>query len=239
MPVGLIRGAVVGVVLSFIALLGFQALAAASNSKASLASFLTQAKHGVSGTFYEIYDVSGPVSGTVKVAQQDPSGDLPSSTGRGRWSFLFEATSGDSAQWIEHGPRAWDCLRRPGSIEWTCSGPGTFQHSNGFALAITPYIPMMVLSQITAADADLKPKELETARFNSIASAQFGVLECMTIVGLTSCLDRDGVLVSQHGGTYWTNISLELRSSSIPRSAFTLEGKSTSSGREFELLGNS
>ncbi|MGO8862441.1 MAG: hypothetical protein ACLQRH_17010 [Acidimicrobiales bacterium] len=57
----------------------------------------------------------------------------------------------------------------------------------------------------------------------------------MKVDETTSCLDHAGVMVSQQGGSYWTTITLVRYGSTVPSSAFILKGKSTSSGRKFEL----
>jgi hypothetical protein len=116
---------------------------------------------------------------------------------------------------------------------WTCSGPGSFEPSNGFFLSIIPYIPGVVLDDISAVTDGLKMHQVKDVRFLTSTSSRFGPLQCMKAYGTTSCLDHAGVLVSQRGGSYWTTVTLLQRRASVPASAFTLEGASTSSGRNF------
>jgi hypothetical protein len=78
--------------------------------------------------------------------RSQPAGQRPFTRGPGRWSFLYQSQLGASQQWIERKSRAWDCLRGKGTTKWTCSGPGQFEDSNGIFLAITPYIPDVVLN---------------------------------------------------------------------------------------------
>jgi hypothetical protein len=156
---------------------------------------------------------------------------------RGRWSFFYQSQTGASRQWIERGSQAWDCRRGGGATSWTCSGPGQFEDSNGFALSITPYIPDVVLGDISELTNGLQMHQVKGGiQFSTSTSSRFGPLQCMKVFGTTSCLDHAGVLVSQQGGSYWTTISLLQRSRSVPAAAFTLKGTSTSSGRSFEAF---
>ena len=213
-----------------------------SSSPPTVSSFLGLAERGLSGTFSESYRVTqgspseGYLSGTVDLAQHAPPGQLHLTKSTVRWSFVYLAQVGPSRQWIEKGSRVWDCIRDKGAAKWTCSGPGPYEPSNGFALAIQPYIPGVVLDNISEVTNGLKTHQAMGIHFSTSTSSQFGPLQCMEALGTTSCLDQQGVLVSQQGGSYWTTIALLRRSASAPTSAFTLRGKSTSSGRKFELL---
>jgi len=201
-------------------------------------SFLSLAARGISGTFSESYQVTqGSIAGRVDLAQEGRAGQLPLTKGPVRWSFVYLAREGPSRQWIERGPRAWDCVRRMAATKWTCSGPGQFEDSNGFAISITPYIPGVVLNNISEVTNDQEMHQIVSIRLSTSTSPQFGPLQCMEVSGTTSCLDRAGVLVSQQGGPYWTTVTLLQRDASVPASAFTLKGRSTSSGHKFEDFG--
>lgn len=218
-----------------------QAGAASPPSHETINAFVALARLGVSGTFSAVYAVSqgslaGSLAGTVEVAQEASPRQRPFTTGPGKWSFLYQSSAGYTLQWIERGPRAWDCRRAAGVTAWTCSGPGQFQPSNGFFLAVTPFIPGVVLGDINELTGGLKAHGVKGIQFFASMSARFGSLQCMKVDGTSSCLDHAGVLVSQQGGSYWTTITLLRRSSAVPSSAFVLNGKSTSSGRKFELL---
>jgi hypothetical protein len=203
----------------------------------TVASFLALATRGISGTFSASYQVAqGPLSRTVDLAQEGSSEQLPLTSGAARWSFVYRTPAGHSMQWIERGSRVWDCVRNKGAPKWTCSGPGRFQPSNGFILSTTPYIPGVVFNDIAAVRNGLATHQALGIQFFTSTSPRFGPLQCMEALGTTSCLDRAGVLVSQEGGPYWTTVTLLRRNASIPASAFTLRGKSTSSGRRFKLF---
>jgi hypothetical protein len=233
----LARSALLGIVVIIVSVVVpsiASGTAARSPSHDTVPSFLTLAERGISGTFFEEYYVTqGPLSGTVDLAQEGSPGQLPLTEGSVRWSFLYLTPDGSSRQWIERGSRAWDCLRGEGATGWTCSGPGTFEPSNGLALATTPYIPGVVLDDISAVTDGKRMHRAEDISFSTSTSPRFGPLQCLKAYGTTSCLDRAGVLVSQRGGSYWTTVTLLRRSASVPASAFTLEGASTSSGRSF------
>jgi hypothetical protein len=212
-----------------------------ASSPQTVGSFLALATKGISGTFSESYQVTqGSLSRTVDLAQKGPPGGLPLNKGSVpssvRWSFVYRTQMGHSMQWIEKGSRAWDCVRNDGAARWTCSGPGQFQPSNGFALSTVSYIPGVVLSDISEVTNGQETHPALGTRFSTSASPRFGPLQCMEALGTTSCLDHAGVLVSQQGGPYWTTVTLLQRSPSVPASAFALKGKSTSSGRKFELF---
>ena len=208
-----------------------------SSPPQSVDSFLALAARGISGTFSEVYQVTqGPLSGTVDLAQKGPPGQLPLTKGPVRWSFVYQSKAGFSRQWIERGSRAWDCVRPKGVTRWTCSGPGQFEGSNGFLISITPYIPGVVLDDIGEVRDGQETHLARGVRFSTSTSSRFGLLQCMEVSGSTACLDRAGVLVSQQGGSYWTTVTLLQRSASVPASAFTLRGRSTSSGHKFRDL---
>lgn len=216
------------------------ALTGASTSK--LASL---AKAGVSGSFHEVYRVVGPVNGTVEVTRQAARGRRPYVTGPGKWSFVFRASTGISSQWIEEGSRAWDCWHFSGVVQWTCSGPGTYETANGFILSVEPYIPGVVLTEVEALQEALKTKPTPVKHLSLFGStsAHFGPLQCLKVeaVGIgniTWCFDRHGVLVTQRGGSssYWTSVTLLEYQSAVPHSAFQLLGPSTSSGPNFTTV---
>lgn len=207
-----------------------------SSPPQTVGSFLALAARGISGTFSESYQATqGSLSGTVDLAQQGPPGQLLLTKGPVRWSFVY-TQAGHSMQWIERGSRAWDCVRGEGAPRWTCSGPGQFQPSNGFALSITPYVPVVVRNDISEVTNGLQTHQDLGIRFSTSTNSRFGPLQCMEALGTTSCLNQAGVLVSQQGGPYWTTVTLLQRSASVPASAFTLRGRSTSSGHKFELV---
>ena len=95
---------------------------------------------------------------------------------------------------------AWDCRRAPTATTWTCSGPGPFEPSNGFFLAVTPFIPGVVLGDVNQLVGGLAAQQVKGIRFYRSTSAHFGPLQCMEVDATTSCLDHKGVMVSQQGG---------------------------------------
>jgi hypothetical protein len=208
-------------------------------AKTPAAAFIASAKHALTGTFSEVYRVTGPSSGTVTLYQQAPAGVNPVPMGRGGWAFVYLAANGISSQWIEKGATAWDCWQPATTAKayWACSGPGHFEEANGFALATQPYIPGVVGGEINALETGLKVRAIQVRgiEVSTVTSLQFGRLRCLHVDGITTCIDRSGILVSQRGGTYWTSISLVRRSSSLPPTAFVLFGKSASRGRGFVL----
>lgn len=213
---------------------------AASQSRTSVAAFVALATRGLSGTYTELYRVTGPNGGTVQVFQQAPSGIFPFTTGHGRWSFRLQAQSGISSQWVEHGSTAWDCWRPVSINAWKCSGPGHFEDSNGFFLSVEPYIPGVVVGDLHQLELGLKEKapQVKNLVISDMTNPRFGSLRCLEVDGITSCIDRAGVLVSQQGGSYWSSITLLRRSTSVPGGAFELVGKSTSSGLHFTPIPN-
>jgi hypothetical protein len=235
----LVRAAALGLIVLSCSWTSWSAQAGAASlpSHETVNTFVALDRLGESGTFSAVYAVSqGSLAGTVEVAQEASPRQRPFTTGPGKWSFLYQSLAGYASQWIERGTRAWDCRRAAGVTAWTCSGPGQFQLSNGFFLAVTPFIPGVVLGDINELTGGLKAHQVKGIQFFASMSARFGSLQCMKVDGTSSCLDDAGVLVSQQGGSYWTTITLLRRSSAVPSSAFVLKGRSTSSGRKFELL---
>jgi hypothetical protein len=206
----------------------------------STSSFVALAKVGASGKFDEVYQVEGPSRGTIEVSQVAPQQAF--NAGSGRWSFVFRSATGISTQWIEMGSSSWDCWHKPGVTKWACSGPGHFQLSNGFILSVEPYIPGLILGEMTQLQqsSKIKPDPVKNIAFYSSKSSRFGPLRCVRVNAMgygrvTSCLDRHGVLVTQQGGSYWSKITLLNYRSGVPGSAFRLKGMSTSSGSNFAV----
>ncbi len=212
---------------------------------ASVTSFLSLARQGLSGSFSEVYRISHQEgAGTVDVAQEASPGRIPFVTEPGTWSFLFQNQAGYSSQWIERGPTSWDCWRPPGGTEWTCSGPGPFRYVNGYLLAIAPYVPGQFLGDMNELEGALTgskmpgiekimKKVIEEITFSRSVSPRFGPLQCMKVTDITTCLDRSGVMVSQRYENGATTTLLS-HSSAVPRSAFTLKGET--SGGTFVAL---
>ena len=227
------------VVLGLVEPVGVPLASASQQPETSVSTFVASAKHGLTGTYTEVYRVTGPSGGTVRVFQQARSGTFPFTTGPGTWSFLFLAQTGVSSQWIERGPKAWDCWRPATGTTWTCSGPGHFEETNGFFQSVEPYIPGVMMGELNALETGLKEKapQVENLVVSESTSPQFGPLRCLTADGTTACIDRSGVLVNQHGGSgYWSNITLVRRIPSVPATAFKTVGKSTSEGKNFTAL---
>ena len=215
--------------------------AAGTSSSRSVSAFVALAKSGASGTFDEVYQVEGPNRGTIEIAQLVPQ--RPFNAGSGRWSFVYQTQTGISSQWIEEGSTSWDCWHFAGVTAWTCSGPGHFELSNGFIGSVEPYIPGLVLGEVTQLQqaGQLKPDPVKSIAFYGSKSTAFGRLRCLRVeatgVGtVTICLDHRGVLVTQRGGSRWRSITLLRYRSGVPNSAFVLKGKSTSSGQNFAAV---
>jgi hypothetical protein len=241
----------VSIALALVVLLGLvlapsdrsiaSAAASTPSDSRSVEAFVTSANHALSGTFTEVYRLTGPNSGIVELSQQAPAGVDPFPTGHGRWSFLLQATTGLSSQWVEKGSTAWNCWRAATQTTWTCSGPGRFEEANGFILATEPYVPGTLAGDGSELEAGLKERapEVRGIEFASSESPQFGPLRCLTVDLSTTCIDRSGVLVSQQSRSsysYWSSITLLRRSSSVSATAFTPVGKSTSAGKNFVLV---
>lgn len=218
---------------------------ASAASNGSLSTLGDLALAGVSGSFDEVYQVVGPGgSGTVEVAQKASPGHRPFVTGSGEWSFVYQTNLGISSQWIEKGSMSWDCWHPANVASWKCSGPGHFEDTNGFFLAIEPYIPGMVLDDVEELQQALKtkPSPVKGISLFGSNSTSFGPLRCVKVaaVGLgspiSSCFDGHGILVTQQGGSYLTTITLARYRSTVPRSAFQLKGTSKSSGRNFQTV---
>jgi hypothetical protein len=221
--------------------------AVGATSHESVSTFIAMEKAGVAGSFDEVYQVAvGPSTGTVEVAQEAARGVRPFVTGPGRWSFVFQAQTGISSQWIEKGSTAWDCWHFSGVTTWTCSGPGQFQESNGFALSVEPYIPGLVLTQAQQLQDGLKmrPSPVKQISFFESNSARFGPLRCLKVDALglsspfSSCFDHRGILVTEHGDSFWSSTTLLRYRSVVPKSPFQLKGKSESSGHGFVTVPN-
>ena len=209
----------------------------------SVSTFVSLARAGASGRFDELYRVEGPGNGIVEIAQEAPQRSF--NAGSGRWSFVYKTQAGISSQWIQKGSASWDCWHGAGVTSWTCSGPGRFHQSNGFFLSVEPYIPGLVLGQVTnlIQAGQVKPDPVKSIAFFDSKSAGFGPLRCVKVDAIalgsvTSCLDRQGVLVALQGDSYWTKITLLKYRSGVPTSAFRLKGVSTSSGRNFTTVPN-
>jgi hypothetical protein len=237
--------------LVFVVVFGFLLLPSASATAGSrlvaaksLKSWLVLATRGVSGSFSEVYQVSGvEEGGTVHVAQRAPPGHPPFVTGAGSWSFQYQNHAGYSSQWVESGETTSDCWRPPGATQWTCSGPGQFRYVNGYLMAVSPYVPGDVLGAINQLKGALTSKlpqiEKIVAKRTLFASTshRFGPLRCLNVAGNTTCLDRLGVVVSSSGGkVFGSAVTLLRYSSSAPKSAFSLKGTLPPSGLPFVAL---
>jgi hypothetical protein len=189
------------------------------------------ATRGVSGSFYEVYQVQqGSMEGTVEIAQEASSGHWPGTTGPGKWSFVYREPNGYATQWIETGPTSWACVDPSGTDTWRCSGPRPFQNSNGFLLAIVPFIPLTVVDEIQ--QLRTTPAEHEKIFYYASSSHSFGPLRCLRVRGenfqpISACFDDHGILVSQDGGSFWSTITLLSYRSAAPASAFKLKAKSS------------
>ena len=227
------------VVIALVAPVRIPLASASQQPETSVTTFIASAKHALTGTYTEVYRVTGPSGGTVHVFQQARPGRFPFTTGSGSWSFLFLAQTGVSSQWIEHGSTAWDCWQPVSGTSWTCSGPGHFEETNGFFQSVEPYIPGVVIGELNSLETGLREKapQVKNLVVSESTSPQFGPLRCLTADGTTACIDRSGVLVNQQGGSgYWSNITLVRRSHSVPAIAFKTMGKSTSWGKNFTTL---
>jgi hypothetical protein len=217
------------------------------------AGFLAKARGGEEGTFQARYRISsgpnprnawimGMGPGTVMVAQRAAAGSSIVVGRTGTWSYLYRGTHGPE-QWIERGSTVWDCASYGKGLE--CSGPGTFFPSNGFFLAVQPFVPASAIEDIagTVGAAGSAPKSGSGVRFFSEPDRAFGTLSCMTTpvpISQTFCLDSRGVLVSYLNpvdveGMRWMKVSLVSWSPAVPGSDFRLLAKSHSSGRFLEL----
>jgi hypothetical protein len=234
-----LAGAVtLGLAILAVPLISATAAAGGAARPQSTPSFVALAKVGASGKFDEAYQVEGPGNGIVEIAQEELQ--QPFNAGTGQWSFVYQTPTGTSSQWIEKGSSSWDCWHQSGVTTWTCSGPGHFQQSNGFILSVEPYIPGLVLDEMSQLQqsSKIKPDPVKSIGFYSSKSTRFGPLRCERVDAMgygrvTSCLDRHGVLVTQQGGSYWSKITLLKYRSGIPGSAFRLMGANTSPGSSF------
>lgn len=191
--------------------------------------FVQSAQRGLAGTFGASYRVTGAHAGVIEVAQKQQ----PHRSGSGTWSFVYRAEQGFSSQWIERGSSSSDCWQAAGDTTWTCTGPGTYEQVNGFALATEPFIPGDVAGQLSQLQEDSAHrgwvKQIRTFRGRS---KQFGELRCMSVAAptlstaATFCIDRDGVMVSEKNwpGGYFADVSLVRYATRPPATAFTLLG---------------
>jgi hypothetical protein len=165
------------------------------------------------------------------------------------WSFRFFGAGGSLTQWIERGSVSRDCWRKAAGDPLTCSGPGTYEPSNGFSLSSEGFIPATTLAEINDAvrRVDLAYRERQHLQVFTEDSRSFGSLSCLraSATGLvanaatTWCLDDRGVLVSEQNGSrgllQWPQIDLVRLRQSAPASDFSQIGRSTSSGYHFQL----
>jgi hypothetical protein len=191
------------------------------------------ATKGATGSFDAVYRVTGLTDGTVEVAQIAPAGRSPFPTGEGKWSFVYHAKQGFTAQWIEEGPTAWSCWQPVSNESWRCGGPARFYAANGFALSTGPYIPGIVFDEATTLRRP--PPEVRHITYYSSSSRSFGSLRCVRVEGTvfqttSACFDHRGILVSQVGGGLgaWKTITLLSYRSHVPPAAFSLKATSTS-----------
>jgi hypothetical protein len=209
-----------------------------------LRSVLAVVTRALSGSFTEVYRVSGePEGGTVSIAQHAPAGRRPSLTGDGEWSFVYQNDAGYASQWVERGRTAWDCWRPPGAPGWTCSGPGQFRDVNGYLMAVSPFVPGDVLGAVDELEGALtstKPAFRKIAAASKVFesdSRRFGPLRCLRVAGGTTCADRRGVVVSSTGAPiFGSALTLVRYGSAAPESAFALKGFLPSSGLPFVAL---
>ncbi len=210
-----------------------------------IARFVQRADKGAMRSFTAWYQITGTRTGIVEVAQRKPPPSL--NPGSGTWSYVFEAQSGFSSQWVQRGLSSWDCWRAFGIPAWSCSGPGTYHGSIGYALSVEPFIPLDIRSQgWLFLEARQPGNEVEHVSTFPSHSSHFGDLDCLKVAAkflgspVTMCIDRNGVLVSEHGwpDDYFSGVELLRYSPSVRPSAFQLKGTSNSSGTSFQMIPN-
>ncbi|MGO9559891.1 MAG: hypothetical protein ACLPQS_17615 [Acidimicrobiales bacterium] len=211
----------------------------------SLASFLRLAERGAGGTFSATYRVVGDASpfgvgtGLVTVAQRAAAGHTPFLDGIGQdsvgeWSYRLSFSSGSEYQWIENGGTAEDCwgTRRAQSA---CYGPSLFEPSNGFFIAIAPYLPGGALQSIKEiADRGLPYGSNHTTTFKEPGNEATGPLMCLrdrTSDGIgTWCLTRSGFFAGfdgsgNVGSMGFSPVSLVSKATTAPEDDFQPVGR--------------
>ncbi|HUB69733.1 MAG TPA: hypothetical protein VL984_04885 [Acidimicrobiales bacterium] len=206
-------------------------MAQAAGAAPSPAAVLTLAEGGLTGDYEATYLVTGQLAvfpgprWRVVVAHEGPPPlARPLVTDDATWSFFLHAGEGYQLQWVEKGEHFQDCWTMPEHPGWHC-GRGTYEASNGFALATLAYIPATVVMGLEVAvqgGPGASPRLVVTQR----ASPLFGRLTCLSAVSAepaalargtttrhpfaTTCLTARGLVASQRqwGEGTWDDLTL-------------------------------
>jgi hypothetical protein len=169
--------------------------------------FLALEERGLRGSFELSYHVNGypggqglSGDGTLVVAQRAAAGTSAWPTGPGKWSFRLTQVPDAVFQWVEIGNKAEDCWAWPRHPTMTCTGPGGYVASIGFALATLAFIPGSVFDDLKADAGGVDGQRAEPASvFRAQGSAITGPLLCLrtdVTDSWTVCLTNDGVVAS-------------------------------------------
>ena len=211
---------------------------AANASPIPPAAFLRLAEAGIHGTFEATYRVvgnpgaEGPnANGTVVVAQRAGAHTSAWPDGAGEWSYRLESVNGWGFQWIEHGLTAEDCWRTPTERAWRCTGPGTYEGSNGFVISTWAFVPATAVAAISnGIGPSAVSLHLQTYREARSANGPLVCLRRASSSGNESwCLTTAGRLASEKGvGAVffdWPLITLTHCQEAVPSPDFVPLGK--------------
>jgi len=184
--------------------------------------FLALAEKGLEGTFRLTYRVDGTGgdggltgSGSLIVAQRARTGTTAWPDSAGTWSFSLTESPNSAFQWIEAGDTAKDCWRWPRHPAMVCTGPGSYEPSNGFVLATLPFVPGTAVESLRSIiDPEFGQRPKFTV-FSQSGSVVTGPLTCLRVAeagGTTTCITRSGLVASVspdlHIGLLWTSVQL-------------------------------
>jgi len=164
---------------------------AVAQPSSAVEAYLRLVEKGTEGSFSASYRVVsdgspfGDGGGLVEVAQRSapdrtpwPEGGGQSSVGK--WSYRLTFDSGWDYQWIETGDEAADCWKSPNHPAWVCRGPGLIEPSNGFFIAVSPFLPGDMLQNIKAvADGGISDRANHLTIFTEPGKPELGPLTCL------------------------------------------------------------
>ena len=236
-------------ILSLVLPLGSTVAPSTASPHAALpspAGVLALAQRGLGSEYQATFEATGQLAvfpgprWTVLVAHRGGGMRTSPTFGDGEWTFFLHAGGGYEVQWVEMGNKFADCWRTARSPRWHCS-EGTYQPSNGFAMATIPYVTADVWQSLSQAVSPVPPARRAIRIFRR-ASSRFGALTCLTstlavtevVPGdktaghpfVTTCLTKGGLPASQDewGEGTWDHLGLVQLLQRAPAADFKLVG---------------
>jgi hypothetical protein len=150
----------------------------------------------------------------------------------GTWSFSLTESPNSAFQWIEEEDKSEDCWRWPRHPAMICTGPATYEPSNGFVLATLPFVPGTAVEDVRSIIVPETGQRPKLTVFSQSGSAVTGPLTCLRVDedgGATTFITRSGLVASVspdlHIGLLWGSVQLVREQSAPLPSDFVPRGK--------------